>query len=193
MISIGVLDLQGDVREHLSQVKRAGAQPIRVRNIRDLEEADGLIIPGGESTTLSILMRSTGLDNEIKRRGLDMFPLFGTCAGMILLAKKLSNDSRNTLGLIDITVKRNAYGRQVDSFEAELDIKKIGSFPGVFIRAPHIEKTGPQVVILAEHGGIPVMVRQDNILCSSFHPELTDNLKVHQYFLSMVRSTKVKI
>lgn len=191
MKTIGVLDLQGDVREHIICLEKIKVNTKRVKVARDLETVEGLVIPGGESTTLSILLAREGLDREIKIKGENGFPIFGTCAGMILLARKIVNPSgrEKHLQLIDIVVKRNAFGRQVDSFETELSIdSETRPFPGVFIRAPRIEEIGPKVDTLSKYRGEPVMVKEKNILCCSFHPELTDDLRVHQYFLSMVDS-----
>ncbi len=186
-MKVGVLGLQGDFREHLQMLHSLGAQASDVRTVEQLNEVEGLILPGGESTTIALLLHRTGLMEALQKKGQSGFPIYGTCAGMILLAKELTNYPQNYLGLIDIAVKRNAYGRQIDSFEAELNIKSIGLFHVVFIRAPQIERVGLKVDILAEHNGIPVIAQQKNILVSSFHPELTGDARVHQYFLSMIQ------
>ncbi len=184
---IGVLGLQGDFREHLSVLRSLGVDALDVRTRSQLDEIDGLIIPGGESTTIAYLLEKTGMLSVLRERGARGFPIYGTCAGMILLAREL-NDSypENRLALMDISVKRNAYGRQRDSFEADLQIKHIGPFHAIFIRAPKIVRVGSAVEILAEHDGAPVLVSQRNLLASSFHPELTGDPRVHKYFLEMV-------
>ncbi|MFN4219136.1 MAG: pyridoxal 5'-phosphate synthase glutaminase subunit PdxT [Candidatus Bipolaricaulia bacterium] len=184
---IGVLGLQGDFREHREILRALGVEARDVRTKEQLEDVEGLIIPGGESTTMAYLLEKTGMLSILRERGAQGFPIYGTCAGMILLAREL-NDSHpeNRLALMDISVKRNAYGRQLDSFEADLQIKNIGNFHAVFIRAPKVVQVGSGVEILAEHDGAPVLVRQKNLLASSFHPELTGDPRVHRYFLEMV-------
>jgi 5'-phosphate synthase pdxT subunit len=175
---IGVLAVQGNVREHVAMLRRLGAEPVEVRKPEELAELDGLVIPGGESTTFMRLMRLYGLDEAIRRfRG----PVLGTCAGMIVL-------DRHHLGLVDLEVERNAYGRQVASFEA--DLKLAGDeepLRGVFIRAPRVDDAGADVEVLAELDGEPVLLRQGRFLVASFHPELTDDRRVHQLFLDLVR------
>ncbi|MCI2430669.1 pyridoxal 5'-phosphate synthase glutaminase subunit PdxT [Candidatus Acetothermia bacterium] len=184
---IGVLALQGDFREHLAILRAVGLEVREVRTLAQLEGVDGLIIPGGESTTMAHLLMRNGLMESLRRRGRDGLPIYGTCAGMILLAQELEDDRpQERLNLMGVTVRRNAYGRQLDSFEADLQIKHIGAFHAVFIRAPKIVRVRPSVEILAEHDGTPVLVRQKNLLASSFHPELTGDSRVHQYFLEMV-------
>ncbi|MCS6937318.1 MAG: pyridoxal 5'-phosphate synthase glutaminase subunit PdxT [Candidatus Bipolaricaulota bacterium] len=184
---VGVLGLQGDFREHLTVLRSLGVDARDVRTQEQLEAVEGLIIPGGESTTIAYLLEKTGMLKVLRERGAQGFPLYGTCAGMILLARELSDPyPENRIALMDIAVKRNAYGRQLDSFEADLQIKNIGSFRAVFIRAPKIVRVGSGVEILAEHDGVPVLVRQKNLLASSFHPELTGDPRVHRYFLEMV-------
>jgi 5'-phosphate synthase pdxT subunit len=174
---IGVLALQGNFREHASMLRRLGAEPIEVRKPEQLEGLDGLVVPGGESTTFMRLMRLYGLDEAI--RGFDR-PILGTCAGMIVL-------DRNHLGLVDLEVERNAWGRQVHSFEADLDLDgEAEPLRGVFIRAPWIEAAGPEVEVLAEHDGHPVLARQGRILVAAFHPELTEDTRVHERFLHLV-------
>jgi 5'-phosphate synthase pdxT subunit len=184
---VGVLGLQGDFREHLQTLRALGAQARDVRTVAHLEETDGLIIPGGESTTIALVMERSGLRDALQAKGRAGFPIYGTCAGMILLAKEITNYPKSYLALMDIAVRRNAYGRQVESFETDLQIKSIGAFHAVFIRAPQIERVGPKVDVLAEHQGIPVMARQRNFLVSSFHPELTGDTRIHEYFLNMIR------
>jgi len=157
-----------------------------VRTAKDLEGVDALIIPGGESTTIAHLMKESGLELAIRERS--GMPIYGTCAGLILLAREVLEGYPQGLGLLDITVDRNAYGRQVDSFEATVDIKGLGGFHAVFIRAPKIVRLGAGVEVLAEHDGAPVFVRQGRVLATSFHPELTDDLRIHEYFLKLVGS-----
>jgi pyridoxal 5'-phosphate synthase pdxT subunit len=175
---IGVLALQGNVREHVAVLHRLGADAVEVRKPGQLDSLDGLVIPGGESTTFMRLMRLYGLDEAVRRfQG----PVLGTCAGMIVL-------SREHLGLVDLAVERNAYGRQVASFEA--DVRLAGedeSLRGVFIRAPRVEDAGPEVEVLAELDEEPVLLRQGRFLVASFHPELTDDPRVHELFLDLVR------
>jgi pyridoxal 5'-phosphate synthase pdxT subunit len=178
---IGVLAVQGNFREHASVLRRLGADPVEVRKPAELEGLDGLIIPGGESTAITRLMRLYGIEEAIRRfRG----PIFGTCAGMILL-------DRDHLGLVDVAVSRNAYGRQVASFEADLELDGDDEpLRGVFIRAPRVAKAGPGVEVLAEHDGEPVLLRDGRFLVASFHPELTDDTRVHERFLQLVREER---
>ena len=185
-MKVGVLSLQGAVEEHLRMIEGCDFEGIKVKTIEDLEKVDRLIIPGGESTTIGKLAKIYGLDREIIKKGKEGMPIFGTCAGMILLANKVVGNKQIRFNLIDIVVERNAFGRQVDSFEVELKIKDFNGkpFKTVFIRAPYIKEAGKEVKILAEFKGKIVMARQKNILVSSFHPELTDDLRVHKYFLS---------
>jgi 5'-phosphate synthase pdxT subunit len=177
-LKIGVLAVQGNFREHVAMLRRLGAEPVEVRLPEQLDGLDGLVIPGGESTAMARLMALYGLDEAV--REFDA-PVFGTCAGMIVL-------DREHLGLADITVRRNAFGRQVHSFEADLDIGH-GDEPvrAVFIRAPWIEELGPDVEVLAEVDGHPVLARQGRILVAAFHPELTDDTRIHELFLNQVR------
>jgi 5'-phosphate synthase pdxT subunit len=186
---IGVLALQGDVVEHVAAMRRAGADAIPVKTATELERVDGLIIPGGESTTVMKLLDRFGLAQPIVRRVKNGMPLWGTCMGMIVVAHDVVELQQPTLDLIDISVRRNAFGRQNDSAEVELPIAVLGAqpFPAIFIRAPWIERVGPQVELLAERGGYGVMVRQGNVLGTSFHPELTQDARVHGFFLKMVR------
>jgi 5'-phosphate synthase pdxT subunit len=185
-LKVGVLSLQGAIEEHLRMIKRCGFEGVKVKTVGDLEKIDRLIIPGGESTAIGKLAKIYGLDQEISKRGREGMPIFGTCAGMILLANKVVGNEQIRFNLIDIEVERNAFGRQVDSFEVELNIENFTGkpFKAVFIRAPYIKKVGREVKVLAEFKGKIVMARQKNILVSSFHPELTDDLRVHKYFLS---------
>lgn len=189
---IGVLDLQGAVREHLRMVAALGCEAVPVKKVADLEGLQGLILPGGESTTLGKLLHRYGLDEAIAERAAAGLPIYGTCAGLILLAKHIPGSDQLRLGLMDITVKRNAYGRQVDSFETDLDIPAVGPEPfrAVFIRAPYIESVGPGVEVLARHAGHIVLARQGRFLVSAFHPELTDDRRVHAYFLEHVAGVR---
>lgn len=186
ILKVGVLSLQGAVEEHLEMIKRCGFEGIKVKTVGDLEKIDRLIIPGGESTAIGKLAKIYGLDCEIIKKGREGMPIFGTCAGMILLANKVMGIEQVKFDLIDIVVERNAFGRQVDSFEVDLKIEDLSGkpFKAVFIRAPYIKKIGKGVKVLAELNGKIVMARQENILVSSFHPELTEDLRVHKYFFS---------
>ena len=175
---IGVLAVQGNFREHAAMLRRLGADVLEVRKPEQLEGLDGLVVPGGESTTLMRLMRLYGLDEALRSFG---GPVFGTCAGMIVL-------DRRHLDLIDVEVDRNAYGRQVASFEADLRLQDDDApLRGVFIRAPRVSNHGPDVEVLAEHDGEPVLLRQGRVLVASFHPELTEDTRVHELFLDQVR------
>jgi len=187
---VGVLALQGDVDEHTAALRRAGASPRTVKTPADLADVDALVIPGGESTTVMKLLDRAGLAAPIVWRVRAGMPLWGTCMGMIVAAREIVGVDQPSLGLIDIAVRRNAFGRQNDSAELELDIDALGStpFPGIFIRAPWIERCGPAVELLAERDGRGVMVREGNVLVTSFHPELTADLRVHRYFLDMTGS-----
>ncbi|GAA1779941.1 pyridoxal 5'-phosphate synthase glutaminase subunit PdxT [Nostocoides veronense] len=195
--TIGVLAVQGDVREHLVALEAAGATGVRVRRPEEIEGIDGLVIPGGESTVMDKLVRTFGLHEPLRARLTGGLPAYGSCAGMIMLADRIADgrDDQQTLGGLDITVRRNAFGRQVDSFEADLHIRELGPEPmrAVFIRAPWVEETGAAVRVLArvESGpaaGRVVAVRQGNLLATSFHPEVTGDHRVHSYFVAMVRS-----
>ena len=185
MLKIGVLSLQGDFKEHIEMLKRCNVDAVPVKLSDDLEDVDGLIIPGGESTTIGNLMQRHDLDKEIIKKHKQGMAVYGTCAGAILIAKDIVGSKQLRLNLLDISVIRNDYGRQIDSFEAELDIDKIGKFNGIFIRAPVIEKVNKNVKILSKFNNIPVLVRKDNILASTFHPELTNDKRVHEYFIKM--------
>jgi 5'-phosphate synthase pdxT subunit len=185
---VGVLALQGDVVEHVRALERAGARVLEVRTPEDLAKVDALVVPGGESTTVIRLLERFGLIAPIKERVANGMPFWGTCMGMIVAARDVAELDQKTLGLLDVTVRRNAFGRQVESSEVPLTIPELGErpFPAVFIRAPWIERAGPGVATLAEHGGHGVMVRQKNVLGTAFHPELTDDARVHDYFLKMI-------
>jgi pyridoxal 5'-phosphate synthase pdxT subunit len=176
-LRIGVLAVQGNFREHAEMLRRLGADPVEVRKPEQLEGLDGLVIPGGESTTFMRLMRLYGLDEALRRFEQ---PVFGTCAGMIVL-------DRNHLGLVDLEVRRNAFGRQVASFETDLELPgEQRPLRAVFIRAPWIEDVGPDVEVLAEVDGHPVLARQGRFLVAAFHPELTDDTRLHELFLEEV-------
>jgi pyridoxal 5'-phosphate synthase pdxT subunit len=179
MARIGVLAVQGNFREHVAMLRRLGADALEVRKPEQLHGLDGLVIPGGESTTFMRLMRLYGLDAAVREFA---GPVFGTCAGMIVL-------DRNHLGLVDLAVERNAWGRQVHSFEADLELAgEVDPVRGVFIRAPWIEDAGEEVEVLAEHDGHPVLARQGRFLVAAFHPELTDDTRVHALFLDLVET-----
>jgi len=180
-MKIGVLAVQGNFREHAAMLRSLGVEAIEVRKPEQLDGLDGLVIPGGESTTFMRLMRLYGLDEAVRRFG---GAILGTCAGMIVL-------DRNHLGLADLEVERNAWGRQVHSFEADLDVEgETRPLHGVFIRAPWIEEAGPGVEILAEHDGHPVLAREGRVLVAAFHPELTDDTRVHERFLELVEEER---
>jgi 5'-phosphate synthase pdxT subunit len=181
-VKIGVLALQGNFREHAAMLRRLGAEPVEVRKPEQLEGLDGLVVPGGESTTFTRLMRLYGLEEAIRRFEQ---PILGTCAGLIVL-------DRDHLGLVDVEVARNAYGRQVSSFEADLDLAgEDKPLRGVFIRAPRVTAAGESVEVLAELDGEPVLLRQGRFLVATFHPELTDDTRVHELFLDSVREASL--
>ena len=188
-MKIGVLALQGAVVEHIQMLSALGIEAVPVRLPNELEGLDALIIPGGESTTVSKLLVDYGLLEPIRRLAKKGFPIFGTCAGLVLLAKKVTNLKLEPIGMMDIKVMRNAFGRQVDSFETDLKIPVLhdGNFHGIFIRAPIIEKVEPGVEVLCQLNGRPVAVRQGKLLGCAFHPELTDDLRIHKYFLDIVK------
>ncbi|MDR6781403.1 MULTISPECIES: pyridoxal 5'-phosphate synthase glutaminase subunit PdxT [Paenibacillus] len=187
-MKIGVLSLQGAVAEHIRSVERAGAEGIVVKKIEQLDELSGLIIPGGESTTIGKLMRKYNFIEAVRQFSNQGKPVFGTCAGLIVLAKTIQGQEEAHLGLMDITVSRNAFGRQRESFETDLNIKGIEEpVRAVFIRAPLIQSVGTGVDVLSEYNGEIVAARQGHLLASSFHPELTDDYRLHQYFVDMVR------
>jgi pyridoxal 5'-phosphate synthase pdxT subunit len=178
----GVLALQGNFREHAAMLRRLGAEPVEVRKPEQLDGLDGLVIPGGESTTFMRLMRLYGLEEAIRRFEQ---PVLGTCAGLIVL-------DRDHLGLVDVEVARNAYGRQVFSFEADLDLAgEEKPLRGVFIRAPRVQRAGEGVEVLGELDGEPVLLRQGRFLVATFHPELTDDTRVHELFLDSVREASL--
>ncbi len=185
-LCVGVLALQGAFREHVAAVASLGATAREVRQLKDIEGIDALIIPGGESTTIGKLLNEWNMLEPLRQRILDGMPVYGSCAGLILLCRDIENSDQPRLGVLDATVRRNAFGRQVDSFETNLNIPEIGAdpLPAVFIRAPVITGVGAGVKVLAEVDGQAVAVRQNNILGTSFHPELTPDTRMHSYFLS---------
>lgn len=190
MITIGVLGLQGAVREHIRSVEACGAEAVVVKRVEELAGIDGLIIPGGESTTIRKLLDKYGFMEPLKQFAAKGKPMFGTCAGLILLAKELVGYAESHLGLFDVTVERNSFGRQKESFEAELNIRSLEEpFTGVFIRAPHIVKVGENVEVLAKHEDRIVAAREGQFLGCSFHPELTEDHRFTQLFMEMVRES----
>jgi pyridoxal 5'-phosphate synthase pdxT subunit len=184
VMKAGVLALQGDFKEHAAMFAACGATPILVRTPEGLIGVDCLAIPGGESTAIGKLATLHGLVEPIRDRVRDGMPVFGTCAGMIVLARTV-HDGRPLLSLLDVDVRRNAYGRQVDSFEADVDVRGVGVVRAVFIRAPRVERVGPDVQVLAEHGGGPVVVRQGNVLAAAFHPEIAGDHRLHERLLAL--------
>jgi pyridoxal 5'-phosphate synthase pdxT subunit len=190
---IGVLALQGDFALHAKALEKCGVEAVEVRKPIELDEVDGLIMPGGESTTLLKLMDAWHFPPALEKFHSAGKPIFGTCAGLILLAREVENPKQFSLGLIDVTVERNAYGRQRESFEASGTLRledRPAQLEMVFIRAPRIKRVGPGVEVLAEHGGEAVMARQDRVLVATFHPELTDSTVVHRYFCDVVEKSK---
>lgn len=190
-MKVGVLALQGAFRAHVAALARAGAEPREVRTPADLAEVDALVVPGGESTAISMLLDSAGLTEPLAARLDEGLPALGTCAGMILLGAEVldGRDDQRCFGAVDVTVRRNAFGRQIDSFEADLAIDGLdgGPFRAVFIRAPLVERAGPGVEVLASVDGRPVVCRQGAVTVTAFHPELTDDLRLHQRFLEEMR------
>lgn len=191
-MKIGVLALQGDFEEHLRALEKCGVERMGVRLPQELDEIAGLIIPGGESTTIGKLMDRYGISEKIRQRHAEGMPIYGTCAGLILLAKDIVASQQTRLGLMNVTVERNAYGRQVDSFEADVLAPRLGAVPlrAVFIRAPVVRKVESSVEVLATHDNVPILIQEGNLLASSFHPELTDDLRVHRYFLKMTEKSQ---
>jgi 5'-phosphate synthase pdxT subunit len=184
---IGVLALQGDFREHIWALQRLGVEAFAVKTVSDLEKVDGLIIPGGESTSIGRIAQVTGVGEKIVQLAKEGLPIYGTCAGMILLAKRIvDHPEQYSFRLMDIVVQRNAYGRQIESFEVYLDVARLGKVKAVFIRSPKIVELGKGVEVLASYENTPVLVQQGKLLASSFHPELTDDLRIHEYFVKMV-------
>jgi pyridoxal 5'-phosphate synthase pdxT subunit len=187
--TIGVFALQGDVREHLATLTALGVEACTVRRPEELARCDGIVLPGGESTTMAKLARTFGLLDPLRERIRSGMPAFGTCAGMILLADRILDgvEGQETVGGLDVTVRRNAFGRQVDSFEADLDLEGLDRpVHAVFIRAPWVERVGESVEVLAEAEGHPVAVRQGHLLATSFHPEVADDGRIHRLFLDLV-------
>lgn len=194
MLTIGVLGLQGAVREHIQSIEACGVEGKIIKRVEELESVDGLIIPGGESTTMRRLMDTYQFIDPIKAFAAQGKPIFGTCAGLIMLAKHIEDREDAHLGLLNVSVARNSFGRQVDSFEADLEVKGLDApFTGVFIRAPHIISADDSVEIMAEYDGRIVMAKENNILGCSFHPELTDDHRLTQLFVDMVKSYKTKL
>lgn len=188
MPRIGVLALQGAFAAHQQRLAELGVPTTQVRTPGQLAGVDALVMPGGESTTMSRLLTTSGLFDDLKARVSDGMPVFGTCAGMILLAAEVldGRPDQRSLGAVDLTVRRNGYGRQVDSFETDLDVVGFDRpFHAVFIRAPLVEAVGPAVEVLARHDGAPVLVRQGSVLAASFHPELTVDVRLHSMFLQL--------
>jgi len=189
-MKVGILALQGDVREHKRVLTKLDIETIEVKLPQDLEDLDALIIPGGESTTIGMLIKKYKLDKAIIEKHKQGLPIYGACAGAIILAKNIIGSLQPKLALADISIKRNGYGSQINSFEANLSIKNIGDFKGIFIRAPIIKSFYNGCEILSEHKNHPVMVRQNNLLITTFHPELIDDTRVHEYFLNMAQEYK---
>lgn len=204
-MKVGILALQGDVAEHASVLADSGSQPVEVRGPHDLAGVDALVLPGGESTTVSLLLESSGLGDAVAQALAEGLPAFGTCAGMILLGGEVlgaaqlgaatlgaGRTSRRGFGAIDIAVRRNAFGRQVQSFECDLDVAGVDGGPvrAVFIRAPVVERVGPGVEVLAEVGGRPVVCRQGPVMVTAFHPELSGDGRLHQLFLSTAQQIR---
>ena len=185
---IGVLALQGAFQKHLDVIKKLGAAGVEIRTAEDLDSIDGLIIPGGESTVIAKLLIKNDIMNPLLEKVKSGMGLYGTCAGMILMAKKVEESEQPLLNLMDITVRRNAYGRQKESFEASFEIKGFtdGPFSGIFIRSPKVTVYTKDIEILAEFEGTPVLIRENQLLASSFHPELTGDTRIHRFFLSMI-------
>jgi 5'-phosphate synthase pdxT subunit len=187
-MKIGVLALQGAVAEHIRSLKAAGAEAVAVKRAQELDELQGLVIPGGESTTIGKLMRKYGFMDAIRSFSAQGKPVFGTCAGLIVLADVIEGQEEAHLRLMDMTVARNAFGRQRESFETDLPVKGIDeTVRAVFIRAPLIKSVGPEVDVLSTYNGEIVTARQGTLLTASYHPELTDDYRLHAYFVDMVK------
>jgi pyridoxal 5'-phosphate synthase pdxT subunit len=185
---VGVLAYQGDVREHLAALEAAGAVPVEVRTLEELDTVDGLVVPGGESTVIGKLASRYGLLEPLRERARAGLPVLGTCAGMILLAREVEGPPQDLLGVLDVRVRRNAFGRQVASFEAEVEVKGVDGGPvaGAFIRAPWVADAGPEVEVLAEVEGKVVAVRQGNLLATAFHPELSGEVRLHRWLVGLI-------
>ncbi|MGX9132823.1 pyridoxal 5'-phosphate synthase glutaminase subunit PdxT [Rummeliibacillus sp. JY-2-4R] len=191
MVTVGVLALQGAIREHIEAIESIGAKAVAVKHKEEFQNLDGLVLPGGESTTMRKLIDRYDLMEELRSFAASGKPMFGTCAGVILLANKLVGYEQPHIGVMDVEVLRNSFGRQVNSFEVMLNIKDIGNnFPAVFIRAPHIVNAGVDVEVLAEYDGRIVLARDRQFLGCSFHPELTKDLRIMEYFINMVEESK---
>jgi pyridoxal 5'-phosphate synthase pdxT subunit len=190
MLKIGILALQGAVREHSRQIEELGCEVILVKSVEDLKGINGLVLPGGESTTMRKLLDRYDLLEPIRAMADKGIPMFGTCAGLILLAKKIVGYDSPHLGLMDVVVERNSFGRQVNSFEVDLSVQGVGAdIPAVFIRAPHIVSAGENVEILAKHEERIVLARDGQFLGCSFHPELTEDSRIMKYFIEMVQES----
>lgn len=189
MMKIGILGFQGAIIEHQRHIEKLGHEAVVVRYLQELEDIQGIILPGGESTTIGKLLVRTGMLEPLQEKIRQGLPVWGTCAGMILLAKELVNDTVTHLAVMDIAVRRNAYGTQIDSFDALVDIPEVSAdkLPLVFIRAPYIEQIGETVKVLCRINNHIVAAQEGNMLVTSFHPELTDNSSFHEYFISMCR------
>lgn len=191
-MKVGVLALQGAFKLHAEALDRLGVEALEVRSVEDFNSSEALIIPGGESTTMSFLLESSGIFESLQERSIAGMPILGTCAGMILLSSKIADgrSDQKPLNLIDIEVRRNGYGRQINSFESDLFIEGFeSSFRGVFIRAPLVENVSEKVEVIAELNGRPVMCRQDSTIVTSFHPELADDDRIHAEFLEMASNS----
>jgi len=186
-MKVGVLALQGDFREHGFVLADAGATPVEVRTADELAAVEALVIPGGESTAINRLAKLYDLVEPIRERALNGMPMLGTCAGMIVMAERVEG-GEPLLQLVDISVKRNAYGRQVDSFEADVEVEGVGPVTGIFIRAPWVDEVGGGVRVLAEHDDRPVVLEQGNLVVCAFHPELARDARLHEYLLKKVGS-----
>ena len=192
-VKIGILAVQGDFAAHAAMLAGLGAETVEVRTVADLDGCDGLILPGGESTTQLQFLQEEGLFEAVKKFAADGCGVFGTCAGAILLASEVKNPAQASLGLLDMTVLRNAYGRQMAS-DVFFGSSKLTDVPleMVFIRAPIIDRVGPGIEVLAEYGGKPVLVRKANVMAATFHPELTDDSTVHRHFLELIQAAGVR-
>jgi len=191
-MKVGVLALQGAVAEHIRSIEQAGATGVIVKRVEQLDELDGLIIPGGESTTIGKLMRKYDFIDAVRSFSQQGKPIFGTCAGLIVLAKRIEGQDEAHLELMDMTVARNAFGRQRESFETDLPVQGIDEpIRAVFIRAPLITQVGPEVDVLSTFNGEIVTARQGHLLAASYHPELTDDVRLHEYFLGMIKESAV--
>lgn len=193
-MKVGVLALQGAVAEHIRSIESAGAEGVAIKHKEQLSELDGLIIPGGESTTIGKLMRKYDFIDAIREFSNQGKPVFGTCAGLIVMAREIAGGEESHLGLMDITVSRNAFGRQKESFETNLDVKGLNEpLRAVFIRAPLITEVGSGVEVLSTYNNEIVTAREGHLLVSSFHPELTDDYSLHSYFLEMIKSSQMAV